>query len=47
MSHVPKRDPDFYSKAKWHIFQTVLLVLFIILLYKVVKAELPSIPWPF
>jgi len=34
------KEPDLFTKIQWYAFQTALLILFLIGLYKVLKAAL-------
>lgn len=42
-----RRDKDAFTRIKESLFQIFLLLLFLIAVYKVLKVELPTFPWPF
>jgi hypothetical protein len=44
---VPVEHHNFYSRIKGHLFEILGLLLLLIAAYKVLKAELPTFPWPF
>jgi len=41
-----QQKSDFYSLLKWHLWQILLILLFVIALYKVIKVEMGDL-WPF